>query len=50
MNSTSISSASYEFQSIYMNRMIGFLGLILNSLGLHIMLNRKLVHPMYNFT
>jgi len=30
--------------------MIGFLGVILNSLGLVIMLNKTLIHPMYNFT
>jgi len=50
MNAPSIASSPFEFQLIYVNRMISFLGLILNSLGLHIMLNKTLVHPMYNFT
>jgi hypothetical protein len=55
MNATSIASSSFEFQSTtevptYINRMISFLGVILNSLGLVIMMNKTLIHPMYNFT
>jgi len=30
--------------------MIGFLGVILNLLGILMMLNKTLIHPMYNFT
>jgi len=50
MNATNIAGSSIEFQLIYINRMIGFLGVILNSLGLVIMLNKTLIHPIYNFT
>jgi len=50
MNSTIIANSLFELQFIYMNRMIGFLGVILNSLGILIMLNKTLIHPMYNFT
>jgi hypothetical protein len=50
MDFTSISSFSFESQFIHINRMIGFLGVILNSLGIFIMLNKTLIHPMYNFT
>jgi len=50
MNNISITNSALEFQFIYTNRIIGFLGLILNSLGLFILLNRTLVHPMYSFT
>jgi len=50
MNSTSIPNSSFELQFIYINRIIGFLGVILNSLGILIMLNKTLIHPMYNFT
>jgi len=50
MNSTSIANLSFELQFIYINRIIGFLGVILNSLGILIMLNKTLIHPMYNFT
>jgi len=50
MNTTNNTNSSLEFQFIYVKRMIGFLGVILNSLGLYIILNRTLVHPMYNFT
>jgi len=45
-----IPNSLYELQFIYVNRIIGFLGVILNSMGLFIMLNRTLIHPMYNFT
>jgi hypothetical protein len=44
------SSSSFELQFIYMNRMISFLGVILNLLGILMMLNKTLIHPMYNFT
>jgi hypothetical protein len=47
---TSIPNSLYELQFVYTNRIIGFIGLILNSMGLVIMLNRTLIHPMYNFT
>jgi len=50
MNATSIAKSSFEYQSTYINRMISFLGVILNSLGLVIMMNKTLIHPMYNFT
>ncbi len=50
INSTSIASSSFEFQFIYINRIIDFLGVIFNSLGLVIMINKTLIHPMYNFT
>ncbi len=50
MNFTSITTSSFEFQFIYINRIIGFLGVILNSLGILIMLNKTLIHPIYNFT
>jgi len=50
MNSTSIANSSFELQFLYIKRIIGFLGVILNSMGLFIMLNRTLIHPMYNFT
>jgi len=50
MNSTSISNSLFELQFIYINRIIGFLGVILNLLGLLIMLNKTLIHPIYNFT
>jgi len=50
MNSTSIANSSFELQFKYTNRIIGFLGVILNSLGILIMLNKTLIHPMYNFT
>jgi hypothetical protein len=50
MNSTSIANSSIELQFTYINRIIGFLGVILNSLGILIMLNKTLIHPMYNFT
>jgi len=50
MNFTSIASSSFEFKFNYINRIIGFLGVILNSLGLVIMINKTLIHPMYKFT
>ncbi len=50
MNSTSIANSSFELQFLYIKRIIGFLGVILNSLGILIMLNKTLIHPIYNFT
>jgi len=49
MNSTSIANSSIELQFTYINRIIGFLGMILNSLEILIMLNKTLFHPIYNF-
>jgi len=39
-----------KFRLIYVNRMIGLVGVLLNSFGLKIMLDKTLIHPMYNFT
>jgi len=50
MNATSNAKPAFEFQLIYMTRTIGFMGLLLNSLGLIIILNKTLIHPIYNFT
>jgi len=50
MNATSNAHPAFGFQLIYMTRTIGFLGLLLNSLGLFIILNKALIHPIYNFT
>jgi len=50
MNFTSITNSPFESQFIYINRIIGFLGVILNSLEILIMLNKTLIHPIYNFT
>jgi len=50
MNSASTTNSSFELQFLYINRIIGFLGVILNSLGLIIMINKTLIHPMYKFT
>ncbi len=50
MNVARIASSSLEFNLIYVIRLIGFLGVLLNSLGLIVMLNKTLLHPMYKFT
>ncbi len=47
---TSNANPALEFQLIYITRTIGFMGLLLNSLGLIIILNKTLIHPIYNFT